>query len=222
MDQIWPLATWERLTVHAPRYLGYPNKPFAGRASTPVDLQRDEGIVKPSPRRRSQESPCAALQFAARPALPMRATARSRHVEHGACVKKSGAGFWLSECWSLHCLHGNQTTMRSRTKRFQSPMTILRRLGLGLGLASGAAAAAGRGRLVYLKTRKDEMSTKSRSLKVMAPSRPAPPFEGILKLKTAPALIMSVVERMRSDSAKNIVPSSAATRSPVRLGHKFE
>ena len=69
MDQIWPLATWERLTVHAPRYLGYPNKPFAGRASTPVDLQRAEGIVKPSPRRRSQESPCAALQFAARPAL---------------------------------------------------------------------------------------------------------------------------------------------------------
>ena len=33
VDQIWPLqATWERLTVHAPRYLGYPNKPFAGRA----------------------------------------------------------------------------------------------------------------------------------------------------------------------------------------------
>ena len=96
---------------------------------------------------------------------------------------------------------------------FQSPMTILRRLGLGLGLASGAAAA-GRGRLAYLKTRKDEMRTNSRSLNVMTPSRPAPPFEGILKLKTAPALIMSVVERMRSDSAKNIVPASspAATR----------
>ena len=102
-------------------------------------------------------------------------------------------------------------------------MTILRRLGLGLGLASGAAAA-GRGRLAYLKTRKDEMRTNSRSLNVMTPSRPAPPFEGILKLKTAPALIMSVVERMRSDSAKNIVPSSSRLprasffREQVRVG----
>jgi len=61
---------------------------------------------------------------------------------------------------------------------------------------------------LYRKTRKDEMSTNSRSLKVMAPSRPAPPFEGILKLKTAPALTMSVVERMRSDSAKNIVSAA--------------
>ena len=100
-------------------------------------------------------------------------------------------------------LYGNQTIMRNRTKRFQSPMTILHRLGLGLGLAS-AAAVAGQGRLVHLKTRKEEMRTKNRSLKVMAPSRPAPPFEGILKLKTAPALTMSVVERMRSDKAKNM------------------
>ena len=105
--------------------------------------------------------------------------------------------------WKALRLYGNQTIMRNRTKRFQSPMTILHRLGLGLGLAS-AAAVAGQGRLVHLKTRKEEMRTKNRSLKVMAPSRPAPPFEGILKLKTAPALTMSVVERMRSDKAKNM------------------
>ena len=109
-------------------------------------------------------------------------------------------------------LYGNQTIMRNRTKRFQSPMTILRRLGLGLGLAS-AAAVAGQGRRVYLKTRNEEMRTKNRSLKVMAPSRPAPPFEGILKLKTAPALTMSVVERMRSDSAKNMAVVLALARS---------
>ena len=83
---------------------------------------------------------------------------------------------------------------------FQSPMTILLRL--GLGLANGVAAA-GRSRALYRKTLKDDMSTKSRSLKLMAPSR-AGPLVGILKLKTAPALIMSVAERMRSDKANNI------------------
>ena len=41
-------------------------------------------------------------------------------------------------------LYGNQTIMRNRTKRFQSPMTILR--SLGLGLEASKCGSGGRSR----------------------------------------------------------------------------